>query len=61
MTRIKRVIKKATENMQRIADMSDADPEGYHGEADNILISVMRELGLDDLADAYDNVAKWYA
>lgn len=61
MTKVKRVIQKATKQMQKIADMSDADPEKYHDEADNLLIGTMKQLGLDDLAEAYDNVAKWYA
>ena len=61
VTKIKHVIKKATERMQQIADMSDADPEKYHDEADNLLIDTMKQLGLDDLAEAYDKVKKWYA
>ena len=61
MTKIKRVIKKATEDMQRIAAVSDADPEMYHEKADNLFINTMKQLGLDDLAEAYDNVSKWYA
>lgn len=61
MTKIKRVIKKATERMQQIAAVSDADPEKYHDEADNLLIDTMKQLGLDDLAEAYDSVEKWYA
>lgn len=61
MTKIKRVIQKATKQMQQIAAMSDSDPEMYHGEADSLLIDTMRQLGLDDLAEAYDNVSKWYA
>lgn len=61
MAKIKRVIKKATERMQQIADISDSDPEMYHDKADNLLIDTMRQLGLDDLAEAYDKVEKWYA
>lgn len=61
MTKIKRVINTATGRMQQIADMSDSDPEKYHVEADNLLVDTMRQLGLDDLAEAYDKVEKWYA
>jgi hypothetical protein len=61
MTLIKRVVLKATKQMQQIAAMSDADPEKYHDEADNLLIDTMKQLGLDDLAEAYDNVTKWFA
>lgn len=60
-TRIKRVIQKATKQMQQIVVVSDSDPERYHGEADSLLIDTMKQLGLDDLAEAYDNVSKWYA
>ena len=61
ITKIKRVIKTTTERMQCIASMSDADPEKYHEEADNLLIDTMKQLGLDDLTEAYDNVIKWFA
>ena len=60
-TKIKRVIKKTTVCMQQIAAMSDSDPEKYHTEADNLLIDTMRQLGLDNLAEAYNNVCKWYS
>ena len=59
--KVKRVIQKATKQMQKIADMSDADPEKYHAEADDLLIDTIKQLGFDDLAEAYDNVEKWYA
>ncbi len=60
-TKIKRVIKKTTERMQQIAAVSDSDPEKYHDEADSLLIDTMKQLGLDDLAEAYDSVEKWYS
>lgn len=37
------------------------DTESAHAEADEILCSVLRELGQKKLIDAYEKVPKWYA
>lgn len=37
------------------------DTEAAHGAADSILVELVRELGYDDIADAYEAIDKWYA
>ena len=37
------------------------DPEVAHGEADNLLCALLRELGFDEVVDLYEKVDKWYA
>jgi predicted GNAT family N-acyltransferase len=42
--------------------MKDArDPEMAHIEADEMLVKFVRELGFDEIADAFDDVPKWYS
>lgn len=45
--------------------LTDADPESAHGHADGALVSFLRHLGHDDVADAFDRachrVGFWYA
>ena len=36
------------------------DFEAAHGEADNVLCDVLIALGYKDIADAWDDVPKWY-
>ena len=38
----------------------EVDEEQGHKWADNILCSLLRSLGYNDLVDIYDDVAKWY-
>ena len=35
--------------------------EGAHGNADDLMITVMRELGFTKGMDVYDQMVKWYA
>lgn len=49
------------ESMEHYAYMSSADPEKYHGLADDLIVDILRELNLEDIADAYSNVSKWYS
>ena len=35
--------------------------ERDHQEADDILCDILRELGYTEIAEAYDNVGKWYS
>jgi hypothetical protein len=37
------------------------DTEVDHYDADQLLIELLKEIGLDDIAEAYDRIAKWYA
>ena len=39
---------------------TEAD-ELNHVEADNILSNFVRELGFTEIAEAYENIGKWYA
>jgi hypothetical protein len=41
--------------------INSGDTEHAHSEADKILCEVLRELGYNDLIDAYEQVDKWYA
>lgn len=37
------------------------DVEGWHSEADELLIKVLRDLGYDELCDWWESGTKWYA
>lgn len=51
-----------TKEIARLQELAKAmDYEIPHGEADDILCDVLRQLGYGDLVDAYDKVGKWYA
>jgi DNA replication protein DnaD len=50
-----RVVKK----MHRLEDQYDT--ETAHVKADKLISSFVRELGYDELADAFDDIEKWYA
>lgn len=47
----------------------DLDPDGAHRydrnnahvEADGILCNLLKELGFDDVVEAYDKIEKWYS
>lgn len=47
--------------MQHIVDMGDDDPAGSHLSADELLCTILRELGYGDAVDLYDRIGKWYA
>jgi Cu/Ag efflux pump CusA len=49
------VVKK----MHRLEDQYDT--ETAHVKADKLLSNFVRELGYDELADAFDDIEKWYA
>ena len=48
-----------------IKDMKEhcfsGDWEIDHGDADDIVIECLKELGMGELARVYDEVGKWYA
>lgn len=37
------------------------DTEMAHIRADEVLYTLLRNMGHDDIVDAYDNIEKWYA
>ena len=37
------------------------DTERAHTIADEILVNVLRQMGMDELCDEYERVGKWYA
>lgn len=37
------------------------DPERDHGEADNLLCSLLLDLGFRETVDAWREIEKWYA
>jgi hypothetical protein len=41
--------------------LDNPDIEMAHVDADDLLVSLLRELGYQELADIYENVNKWYA
>lgn len=43
------------------ACVENGDLEAAHGDADRILIELLRELGYDHLCDLWAQVGKWYA
>ena len=48
---------------EKLKAMMCGDPEIDHGNADTFISNVLREKGLVELADAYDELAEqfWYA
>jgi hypothetical protein len=52
----------AIEKLTAIKNEAYRDPETAHGEADDVLLDVLRELGLDAVARAWEAIEpKWYA
>ena len=49
--------------LSRLIELSNCgDTEIAHGEADDILLEILRhEGGYDEIIEAYENVPKWYA
>jgi len=45
--------------MQSAVDCGDT--ETGHGDADDLLCDLLRELGYNELVDKYNDVAKWYS
>lgn len=37
------------------------DPEADHSDADKLLLIFLRSLGFNEIADAFEEVDKWYA
>lgn len=46
--------------MGAIRDVSEADPERYHGEADDLLCQMLEELGYKEGVELFRDMEKWY-
>lgn len=44
-----------------LAAIGSGDPESEHGEADDLLLQLLRDLGFVKVIEAFDAVKKWYA
>lgn len=44
-----------------LEECQNSNAEDAHYEADSIIIGLLYELGLKEIAEAYKNVPKWYA
>ena len=53
------------EYLNQLDDLDIGDAEGSHFIADNLLIELIREIGMDSVADAFeqvrDRIGFWYA
>lgn len=41
--------------------MAQEDPEKAHAEADEVLRSLLRSLGYDDVVEEFDKAINWFA
>lgn len=56
----KELTKYALKAFKRIEEEEMIPGEESHIQADNILCYILRELGYDDVVDAYHSIDKWY-
>ena len=42
-------------------EVDNFDPEGTHGNADDILCELLETLGYKEVVNKYNEVTKWYA
>ena len=54
-------LEQAQKRLDECVAMGRSDPEVSHSMADEALISFLRYLGYNDLADTYEKVEAWYA
>jgi len=52
---------QADSTLQLLRDLPTEADEENHVEADAILADFVRELGFTEIAEAYENIGKWYA
>jgi hypothetical protein len=52
---------EALAKLKAIKARNRGDLELDHVDADAVLIDIIRYLGWDDVAEAYDDIDKWYA
>lgn len=51
---------QAYEALERIKDRGVTDTEEDHREADQILCSLLMNLGYEDVVRVYESITKWY-
>lgn len=61
MTKYENIEEKYVEKMRKINKDYRGDPEIAHGEADDLLVEFLKELGFEKLVKEYENIPKWYA
>lgn len=49
------------EALRRLSACRSDDTEADHCYADGVLVWFLRQIGHDDVADAWEEVDKWYA
>ncbi len=48
--------------LERLKELQESgDAEYAHGEADDILCDILKDLGFEEIVEAWDKVPKWYA
>ena len=52
-------VAKAVAKLKELQECHDW--EAAHGDADDLLCDLLRELGYSEVADEFDEVGKWYA
>ena len=57
----KELKQKYTEMMENIEKYDDFDKESAHIEGDAILCILLRELGYEEVVEAWERIPKWYA
>jgi hypothetical protein len=48
-------------DMSAIADYADKDQELTHINADGLLLEILKEIGLSEVAEEFDRFEKWYS
>ena len=55
-------MKQYLEQKQKLVNLQgNTDSEAAHYEADQILLEVLLDLGLNDIVEEYEKINKWYA
>ena len=54
-------LSKILQEMETIEERSNTDAEGWHIEADNLMVEAIQIFGAYGIAEAFENVTKWYA
>jgi len=54
-----RICERAVKQLEEL--LKTTDTEHAHGEADKIILRLLRSMGHTKVAKAYDAVRKWYA
>lgn len=47
--------------LEKIKECNNCDEEMGHVYADQALCELLRELGFDEIVEAYNKIGKWYA